>query len=184
MTRVQRLQQRAPAGAPAARERLVAQAFTDRRGAVVQLDGQPGQERRAQGRPGVDAGDRLLEQRPNLRAHRCDHDRQTRGSQRSAGEEHAVVRCARQARGLLEAAPCAVGPPDAGARVAEREQQRRALRVRQIQLPQSPVQEHRGVLVGQLGDRALGRAQHDLCDRDRLDQRVSIQQMARQIRQS
>ena len=92
VTRVQRLQQRTPAGAPAARERLLAQAFTDRRGAVVQLDGQPGQERRAQGRAGVDAGDRLLEQRPNLRAHRCDHDRQTRGSQRSAGEEHAVVR--------------------------------------------------------------------------------------------
>ena len=182
--RVQRLQQCAAADAATARECLLTQAFTDRRGAVVQLDSQPGQQSRSKGRRGIDTGDRLLEQRANLGTHGRDDDRQSGGSQRGAGEEHAIVRRARQARGLLEAAPCPVRLPDTGACVAEREQQPGAQGVREVQLRQRAVQERRGVLVAELGDRAFGRPQHDLRDRGRIDQWVSIEQVAREIRQS
>ena len=184
MTRLERLQQRTAAGPPPLAERLRAQALTDRRGAVVQLDGQPGEERRVQGRAARRRRRSPPRAAPGPRGGQADHDRQTRALRaprgRGARPSSARARGARSPRS--SAGP--VGLADAGARVAEREQQRRALRVREIQLRQSPVQERRGVLVAELGDRALGRAQHDLCDRGRLDERLGIEQVARQIRQS
>ena len=104
---------------------------------------------------------------------------------RAARASRSPSRTARASRALSAKQCCATSAcPTRSLRVAEGQQQRGALWVRDVELGQSALEKRGRVLVGELADRSFGRAQDDLGDPIGLDQRMRIEQVTREVGQS